>query len=392
MYSDAPCVPAPKTFAEIDVGALKQNYRALCACAQKARRICVVKADAYGHTSAICVPALLEEGCDFFAVSSVEEAIAVKNICREAKKRADVLVLGYTDCSLAPLLSEHDIIQTVISEDHALELGSAASRWGVSVRVHIALNTGMNRIGLCAVSDEDCASASETVKRIYSFCESLSVEGLFTHFSLADADFELSDGREFTEAQFERFCSVRSRLLDDGIRLFCHVSNSAATIRFPEYALDGVRLGIALYGIAPSRYVSASVKPVMSLRTVVSHIQSVSAGERVGYGGEYLANKDITVATLPLGYGDGFLRAYSGFNLTVHTKSGDIKAPVIGRVCMDQCMVDVSGTDALVGDEVTVFGNDTTDISILARMAETIEYEVLCLVSARVPRAAKEKL
>ena len=390
IYSDAPSVLAPKVHAEIDVCALKNNYKTLRDMAPNARKICVVKADAYGHTAAICVPALLEEGCDFFAVSCIEEAVAVRMLCREAGSCADVLILGYTDCSLANLLSEYDIIQTAVSEEYALELASVASRMGLSVRIHVALDTGMSRIGIRAISPDECAAAVKTVKNLIS-CKGLVVEGLFTHFARADESFELSDCREFTRAQFERFDFVRSALLADGIRLFSHVSNSAATIRLPEYALDGVRLGIALYGIAPSEHAGADISPVMSLCTVVSHIHSVLKGERVGYGGAFLADKDILVATLPIGYADGFLRDYSGFSLTVHTKFGDVRAPVIGRVCMDQCMIDVSGLNASVGDKVTVFGGDPQDISRLAAMAETIEYEVLCLVSARVPRAAVKK-
>lgn len=391
IYSDAPKVLTPKVIAEIDISALKHNYRILCGYAPKARRICVVKADAYGHTSAICVPALLEEGCDFFAVSCIEEAVAVRSLCREAKKYADILVLGYTDCSLAPLLAEYDIIQTAVSEEYAKDLAASASSFGICVRVHVALNTGMNRIGLCAISADECAAAADAVKSLTN-CTGLSIEGLFTHFARADEDFDASDCREFTLRQFERFESVRNRLLEKGIKLFCHAGNSAATIRFPKYALDGVRLGIALYGVAPSSHVHADIAPVMALRTVVSHVNSVAAGETVGYGGAYLVQKDMTVATLPIGYADGFLRAYSGFYMTVHTKSGDIKAPVIGRVCMDQCMIDVSGYDVAVGDSVTVFGIDPKDISRLAVMAETIDYEVLCLVSARVPRAVKKEV
>ncbi len=387
-YSDTPQVFAPKVVAEIDVAVLKSNYRYLCSRAPEARRICVVKADAYGHTSAICVPALLEEGCDFFAVSCIEEALAVRTVCRNMGKKADVLILGYTDCRLAPLLFQNDIIQTAVSEEYARELAAVACGAHVCVRVHVALDTGMNRIGLCASTPSRCREAAEKIRSL-SLCDGIAVEGLFTHFSRADEDFEESDGLEFTKAQFERFNSVRQRLIDGGINLFCHVCNSAATLRFPEFAFDGVRLGIALYGVAPSSFVKAEVTPVMSLKTVISHVHSVSAGDRVGYGGEYIAEKDRKTATLPIGYADGFIRAFSGFSVTVHTKNGDIKAPVIGRICMDQCMIDVSGLDVSAGDRVTVFGEDAESLSTLARMAGTIEYELLCLVSGRVPRIAK---
>ncbi len=388
VYSDVPKVLAPKVVAKIDVDALKSNYRALCAISQGARHIGVVKADAYGHASAICVPALLEEGCDFFAVSCIEEAIAVRMLCLEASKSADILILGYTDCRLADLLAQYDIIQTIVSEEYAKELAAVALEACGKVRVHIALDTGMNRIGLAAQSEKECVEAADAIKKLMS-CGGVSVEGLFTHFSRADEDGELFSGTDFTRQQFERFDFVRNILLRDGVKLFCHASNSAATIRFPEYALDGVRFGIALYGVLPSPIVKAQLAPVMSLCTVISHIHTVTKGASVGYGGAYTADRDIKIATLPIGYADGFIRAFSGFEVTVHTKAGDVKAPVIGRICMDQCMIDVTSLRVSVGDEITIFGERGSDLSRLADMAETIEYEVLCLISGRVPRIEK---
>ena len=390
IYSNAPCISSPKAFVEISVGALKHNYKILSRRSPDVRKICVVKADAYGHASEICVPALLEEGCDFFAVSCIEEAIAVRKLCRKAQKNADVLILGYTEGSLAPLLAEYDIIQAAVSRDHAIALAHFAEAGGVSVRVHVALDTGMNRIGVEAATPEECERAIDTVKGLMAR-KGLNIEGIFTHFARADEDFDSTDGGEFTKTQFERFDFVRKGLLRDGIRLFCHVSNSAATIRLAEYALDGVRIGIALYGVNPSPFVKADTLPVMALKTLVTRTNDIMAGETAGYGGAYRAKCDGKVATLPIGYADGFIRAFSGFSVTVHTKAGDVKAPVVGRVCMDQCIIDVSGADVEVEDTVTVFGSDPEDLSHLARMASTIEYEVLCLVSARLPRIVKEE-
>ena len=388
IYSDAPCLGVSKALAEIDVSALKKNYRYLSDVSNGVRQIAVVKADAYGHSIAICVPALLSEGCDFFAVSCIEEAIAVRNICRQEDKFADVLILGYTDSALAPLLVKYDIIQTAVGENHAKALAVSAEISGVRLRTHIALDTGMNRIGIEAATHDECISAVKTIKELTAL-KGLQIEGMFTHFSRADEDFNSTDGCEFTKKQFERFAFVRNSLSFDGINLFCHVSNSAATLRFPEYALDGVRLGIALYGINPSPFVGADLSPVMSFKTYVTRINEIDKGERVGYGGAHCASSDGVIATLPIGYADGFLRAFAGYKVTVHTKNGDIKAPVIGRICMDQCLIDISGAEVSVGDIVTVFGSDSRDRAHLAQMASTIEYEVLCLVSARVPRIAK---
>ena len=326
----------------------------------------------------------MDAGCDFFAVSCIDEALEVRNLCREANKQADILILGYTAPEHVVSLADNDIIQAVISEEHAAHLCQGAKNYGRRVRVHLALDTGMNRIGLDSRSVEECLRASELIK---SLCneKALLVEGLFTHFAKADED----DGDIFTKAQYDRFISVKNALEDSGIHLFCHVSNSAATIRYPELSLDGVRLGILLYGATPSDNVSADVSPVMSLHTAISRIHLLPPGQRVSYGGDFVANTTRTIAALPIGYADGFLRAYSGFEVTIHTEKGDFKAPIIGRICMDQCMIDVTDVPASVGDRITVFGYDKADISKLAMLADTIEYEVICLITGRVPRIGK---
>ena len=384
LYSGLPALPFHKAWAEIDTDALKRNYISLRSYAPASRHICVVKADAYGHTASLCVPALLDAGCDFFAVSCIDEALEVRNLCLEANKKSDILILGYTAPEQAKTLADNDIIQAVISEQHAESLCQGAKDHGCQVRVHIALDTGMNRIGLDARSDEECIRAAELIESLCGKNE-LCVEGLFTHFSKADE----SDGEAFTKDQYNRFISIKSILKNHNIDLFCHVSNSAATIRYPELTLDGVRLGILLYGATPSAHVSADVFPVMSLHTSISHTHRLPAGQRVSYGGDFVSDAERTIAALPIGYADGFLRAYSGFEVTVHTAKGDFKAPIIGRICMDQCMIDVTDIPASVGDKITVFGHDKSSISKLAEMAETIEYEVICLITGRVPRIKK---
>ncbi len=389
LYSNIPALPCNKVWAEIDEKALVNNYKLLCEKTPGVKHVCVVKADAYGHASAICVSALLDAGCDFFAVSCIEEAIEVRRLCSIRNQDAKVLILGYTDPRFVRQLSEHGIIQTVVDYDHAKALEDAAKHEGCKVQVHIALDTGMNRIGLCARNEKECQEAAETVKTLVK-SPNLAVKGMFTHFATADEE----DSAVFTEssatkAQFERFSAVRNALKDSGIRLFCHVCNSAAAVRFPEFALDGVRLGILLYGVRPSDKMVAETKPVMSLNTVISHIHPLSAGDKVSYGGKYEADSDKMIATLPIGYADGFIRAYSGAKVTVHTEKGDFKAPIIGRICMDQCMIDVTGIPAETGDRVTVFGCSPEELSDLAAIADTIEYEVLCLISGRVPRITK---
>ena len=389
LYSDFQRLNEHKVWAEIDTAALSENYHTLCAVSPNAEHICVVKADAYGHSARVCIKTLLDSGCRFFAVSCIEEALAVREYCEGVE--ANILILGYTSPSQAEKLVAGDIIQTVISREYAEKLAEASMASGCHPRVHVALDTGMNRVGICAKNDEECNSAIEFITELVGK-EVFSVEGIFTHFAQADEEYgaAISDtGR--TREQFKLFDAVRNGLADIGIKLFSHACNSAATLRFPEYALDGVRLGISLYGVKPSKHFADLTKPVMSLHTVISHIHTVSVGERVSYGGRYAPQTERVVATLPIGYADGFLRAFSGFFVTVVTSAGNFKAPVVGSVCMDQCMIDVTELPVCVGDKVTVFGNDPEDISALASMADTIEYEILCLVSARVPRIVKQE-
>ena len=390
LYSNLPALSEHKVWAEINTASLKYNFQLLRSLTCGARQICTVKADAYGHSTEICVRALLEAGCDFFAVSSIEEAIAVRKICEREKRHADVLILGFTYPSQADLLFQHDVIQTVLSLDYAVALNREATARNCKVRTHIALDTGMNRVGICAQSAESINEAIQSVKKILQM-PALTAEGLFTHFAKADEDYEavvLCDSH--TKKQFARFLAIKQALEADGIRLFCHVCNSAAAVRFPEFALDGVRLGILLYGVSPSRHIRVGTLPVLSLHTVIAHIHTLPSSETVGYGGKYQSFEDRLIATLPLGYADGLQRAFQGFHVTVQTHLGNFKAPIVGRICMDQCMIDVTGLPVEIGDKVTVFGCAPADLSTLAQMANTIEYEILCLISARVPRLALE--
>ena len=390
LYDTMPKTDTRRNVCVVDTDALKSNYTLLSSMSKNSRHISVVKADAYGHTAEICVPALLDMGCDFFAVSCTEEATSVRKLCLRAGADADVLILGYTDPSDVPFLSANNVIQTAVSLSHAESLSRAAIEKNCTLRVHVAVDTGMNRIGVCASDDSLCGSAADEVERITRL-KGLSVEGIFTHFSKSDGlpDETLAlDG--FTRAQAKRFGEICNILSAKGIKLFSHACNSAATLRFPEYQLDGVRLGIALYGIYPSEHFEdIGLMPVMSLSTVVAHVHTAPDGSFVGYGGAYVAQGDRSIATLPIGYADGFLRKYSGAESMVLTDSGKHKARIVGRICMDQCMIDVTGIDVKVGDRVVLFGDTPNALRSLSSLAETIEYECLCLISARVPRVKK---
>ncbi len=392
LYEHIPKLGERKAFAEIDTDALIHNYNTLCGIIRGVKHICVVKADAYGHTCEICVPELLMAGCDFFAVACIEEAIMVKKICDKHKMHADILILGYTLPSQAKLLADGGFIQTLLSPRYADELACEARKQNCRVRAHIALDTGMNRIGFRAESLAECTAAVSEILDTLAL-EGISLEGMFTHFAKADEDHQsvVDSPDSYTRHQAEMFICVKRALEDRGIRLFCHACNSAASVRFPEYAFDGVRLGILLYGVQPSNNFDVDVRPVMSLKTVIAHINELSPGQAVGYNGTYISDRERRIATLPIGYADGLLRAYSGCEVTVKTKNGMVKASIIGRICMDQCMIDVTDTDADIGDAVTVFGTSQTELRALAAKASTIEYESICQISSRIARTVKSK-
>ena len=390
LYDTMPKTDTRRNVCVVDTDALRTNYTLLSSMSKNSRPIAVVKADAYGHTAEICVPVLLSLGCDFFAVSCTEEATSVRKLCLREGKDADILILGYTDPSDVPFLSKNNIIQTAVSCAHAESLSRAATEKNCTLRVHVAVDTGMNRIGVCATDDSLCCSAADEIETITRL-KGLSVEGIFTHFSKSDglADETLAPD-SFTRSQAKCFAEICKTLSLRGIKLFTHACNSAATLRFPEFHLDGVRLGIALYGVYPSEHFEdIGLLPVMSLSTVIAHVHTAPAGSFVGYGGAFVAERDTKIATLPIGYADGFLRKYSGADVKVMTQSGKRKAKIVGRICMDQCMIDVTGIDVNVGDRVILFGDTPDGLRSLASLAETIEYECLCLISARVPRVKK---
>ena len=399
LYSSLPRFEDARTWAEIDLGALRHNYRYLkelvtsraSACSsKKPQTICVVKADAYGHGACGCVPVFLDEGCRFFAVSSIEEAVEVRNICRNRGVKTDILILGVTLPSLVKKLAEYDLITTLPSFEYAKKLASAAKSAGVRVRCHIKLDTGMNRLGFPAFTDEDAEATAQKIKEC-SKQRALKIEGIFSHF--AEADDGVSPTPEGkTLLQAERFASVLSRLEALGVKVgMRHICNSAAALRFPALALDAVRLGIALYGATPVGELELSaLRPVMSFKTKISHIHKLKAGETVSYGGQFKAENDRLLATLPVGYADGFLRSYGGAEVCVHAENGDFNAPTVGRICMDQCMIDISGRTASEGDEVSLFGDNKERLPAIAAKGQTIPYEVICGVSARVIRIYKE--
>lgn len=363
-----------RTWAEIDLDAIRSNFREIRKRVGASKVCCTIKANGYGHGAVTLAKVYETEGADFFAVSNIEEALQL----RRAGVALPILLLGYTDPKCAGILAEHDLSQCVYSLEFARALSMQASTLGVSIKVHIKVDTGMGRIGFLPSELDDLIEAC-TLKGFIR-------EGIFTHFASAD---EGNGGEEYTIGQYKKLVGMINALADRGIEFkLHHCANSAGISDYPDVRLDMVRAGIVLYGVQPSGQVrdKLNLRPALSLKTVISHIKVLKKGEFVSYGRTFTAPKDMVVATMPIGYADGLLRANftKGFAVEVCGH----KAPIIGRICMDQTIVDVTGIpDVKVGEIVTVYGEEGyNSVDEVARLNGTINYEVLCAVGARVPR------
>lgn len=369
-----------RTWAEIDLDNARQNFQAIRqAVGEKVKICCVIKANAYGHGAVRMASFYQKMKADYLAVSNIEEALQL----RKKRITLPILILGYTPEECAGVLAANAITQTVYSYEYGKRLADCAETLGVQVKIHIKLDTGMGRIGfLCRRSAEDELAQVADVCRM----KSLIPEGIFTHLAVAD---ENTDGDEYTAEQLWYFKKGVQYLEERGIHFSIrHCANSAAIFDHPECHLDMVRAGVVLYGLKPSEKLRLlpELQPVMSLKSVISHIKEVYPGETVSYGRSFLANRKMTVATVPIGYADGLWRA-NGMTECYMLVNGHY-APIIGRICMDQLMLDVSEIDCNVGDVVTVFGADRLcSADSIARRNGTINYEIVCAIGERVPRA-----
>ncbi len=374
-----------KNIAYIDTAALAGNYRAVCERAGDAQVIAVVKADAYGHGISLTASVLGDAGCTFFAVSSEEEAVELRRIERANGRHPAIIILGHIMPENAREMAENDIICTAVSYDNAVLLDRVMRGFSKKLTVHVKLDTGMNRVGF-PTDDANRAKTVEHIRAIAGF-DGLHLGGIFTHFSCADTDLTGED-TGYTAIQLERYRKTVDALegMDVGLR---HAANSAAILGLSDAYFDAVRAGIILYGLSPAgdknEAVRAGLKPVMRFCSRVAHIHKVPAGDKVSYGGTYEAAEERTVAVVAAGYADGYERAYHGCPVEI----GGRLYPSVGRICMDQFMVDITGHEheVGVGEEVTLFGGDDGElIETLAKTAGTINYEVVCKVSRRVKR------
>ena len=355
---------APRAVAQIDRAALAENFRALShACG---RTIAVVKANAYGHGLAQAVPPLLAAGCTHFALATVEEGEALRKLA----PFAEILLLGYLPLDRVRQAAELKLVLCVFSLEYALALSRAASRARVRLRVHLKIDCGMCRLGF-PVTDTDA------VLRVFSL-PFLHVCGIFTHFPTADTD------PTATRRALDAFLALRAAL---PVPLFAHAAASAAALTSPRARLDAVRVGIALYGYPPVP-TTLPLRPAMRLCAPVIRLQRVAAGTPVGYGGAFVTARPTLIGTVSLGYGDGIPRALGGFPLTVLCGRKRYAAPILGRVCMDHCMLDMTDIPQIKGQTVCFL----EDFAAAAQHAGTIPYELLTAVSARVERRWKGEL
>lgn len=365
-----------RTWAEIDLSAIEHNYRAIRASLpEKTKFLGVVKADAYGH-GAVQVSKLLEAlGADYLAVSCLDEALEL----RDAGITMPILILGHTPPAYTSILIDHDITQTVTCEAKAIEYSDAARASGGTLRVHIALDTGMSRLGFLCSGEH----FEDGIKNIISAVNmpNIEAEGIFTHFAVADEPDEAS--RAYTQAQFKLFCDVIDGVEKDGGFTFAlrHCANSGAVVNYKETALDMVRPGLLLYGYGDGG--KLGLRPAMDLVTTVSTIKHFDPGTHVSYGGIFKTERKTRMGVLAIGYADGLLRTLSN-RCTFMTDHGAV--PQRGRICMDMCMVDLTDLpDVNLDSRVEIFGRHAS-LEALAAVAGTIPYELMCSVSKRVPR------
>ena len=369
-----------RTWADIDLDNFSYNYETIRRhVSGNPKFLGVMKADAYGHGAVPLSHRLVELGAEYLAVSNLEEAVQI----RRGEVRAPILILGYTPPSFAEMMVFMDITQEIHSLEYAKELDAQLGNTNYILNIHVKVDTGMTRIGFSSDSTELCREFEELSKLSH-----LHIEGIFTHFSSADSLAE--EDVAYTKKQYESFQKSVQLLNDFGVKPeIKHCCNSGAVILHPEYAMDMIRPGILLYGVHPSCDTASkiSLKPVMTLRTGIAQIRQVKKGSQISYGRSFVADRDLIMGVLPIGYADGLNRQLSGKGKFL-VKGREV--PIIGRICMDMCMIDLTEVpDAVVGDAVTVFGDDgeaTISCSTIAKMTGTIPYEVLCGVNKRIPR------
>ncbi|MGM8216636.1 alanine racemase [Bacillaceae bacterium W0354] len=362
------------TWAEINLGHIKHNIKELMNLFHGKKKVyAVVKADAYGHGEQQVAKAAIEAGASALAVAILEEAIRL----REAFPHIPILVLGWTNPRYAQIAAEHNITLTVFQDDWVKEANQTLTK---PLNIHLKIDTGMGRIGI------------RNPKEAYDVIEvcsntPVSITGIYTHF--ATADEANSSYYDYQVNKFQEYLKVIQDLIPTPLEI--HIGNSAASLRYPNDMTDAIRYGISMYGLYPSDVVEnvtpIKLKPSFSLYSRLIHVKKVSKGERISYGGTYEAIGDEWIGTIPIGYGDGWLRKLQNFQVLIEGK----RVPIVGRICMDQTMIRLDKPYEL-GTKVTLIGKDGSNEITMEEVAdylETINYEIPCIIGKRIPRVYK---
>lgn len=363
-------------WAEINLDNIEYNVKNIKTLVKDKEIIGVIKADAYGHGAIDIAPILLKNGISKLAVATLTEAMEL----RRNNINAPIIILGYTPNLFGVDLLKYDIEQTIYTLSDGEELSKIGEHLNKRIKVHIALDTGMGRIGF--LPNENSLTDIVNLSKL----KGIEICGLFTHFSSAD-----DSNKEYTQIQYEKFIEFNKRLEKEGVKIkFKHVANSAAIVDLPDMYLDGVRAGIVIYGYYPSDEVKKeelSLKPAMTIKAKIAHIKTLGKGEYVSYGRTYKTKDNTVVATIPIGYADGYLRELSNKGKVIVNNT---LVPVIGRVCMDQLMIDITNVDNVsVGDDVILLGEGEGvkyNADDMAEDCNTINYEIICMIKGRVPR------
>ena len=378
----------PITWAEINLEAYAHNIRELKRLTRPpARLMAVVKANGYGHGAVEVAREALQNGAQYLGVARINEAIPL----REAGLEVPILIFGYSPPDLAPVLMDYELTQTVYSLSTASALSEQATRKGKKINIHLKVDSGMGRLGFLLETtngnphDNAAQNPAREIEAITRL-PGLTVEGIFTHFATAD-----SADKSYADLQLDRFMDLLNRLQREGLEPpLRHAANSGALIDMPGSHLDMVRPGIATYGLYPSNEVNKRIvdlKPVMTLKSKIIHLKRVAPGFNISYGITFQTKNHTTIATVPVGYADGFNRLLSSRgHMLIHGR----RVPIVGRVCMDLTMLDVGGiSEVALEDEVVVFGeqgNEAVTADKIASSLDTINYEVVSTITGRVPR------
>ncbi|NLM45189.1 MAG: alanine racemase [Firmicutes bacterium] len=369
--------PLRPAWAEIDLRAVAHNVRQFRALIPaETKLMAIVKANAYGHGAVPVAKAAVAAGASWLGVGMLEEAVELRDYGLDVP----ILILGFTPANYAPYLLEYNVTPSLFTQKEALAFSEAALRAGRTMDVHVKVDTGMGRVG--------CFPAESAVDFIAAAAAlpGLRVTGLYSHFAAADSS-DLASARR----QLQCFLELAARLEARGIRIpLRHIANSAGVINLPEAALDMIRIGIGLYGLYPSaetRQDVVQLQPVMSLKAKLVYVKDVPAGTGISYGSTYVTQKPSRIATLNIGYGDGYNRRLSNRGQVVVRGR---RAPVVGRICMDQTMICIDGIEeARTGDTALLFGREKAaelHVDEVAGWLDTINYEVVTAISHRVPR------